>query len=117
MERGHAQSATLRVKLHMAIVPYNDGLYQFEHKGFDHMNVTTDKMFISEAYHRPRHISHTVIKHVIVSGHLTGIDLDQNSVSPVQKLSQFISCSQRSQTPEPLSMVNVYTVIYGDQHQ
>ena len=40
----------------MAIVPHNDGLYQFEHEGSDHANVTTEKMSISKAHHRLGHI-------------------------------------------------------------
>ena len=62
----------------MAIVPHNDGLYQFEHEGSNHANVATEKMSISKAHHKLRHISHTAIKHVIASGHLKGINLDMD---------------------------------------
>ena len=43
-----------------------------------HANIAVGKMSISEAHCRLGHISHTVIKHAITSGRITGINLDMD---------------------------------------
>jgi hypothetical protein len=47
----------------------------------DHANIAAGKMSISEVHYKLKHISHTAIKHVILTGQITKIELDMNSKS------------------------------------
>ena len=63
-------------------IPQADGLYHLatptNEKKSKHANVAATKMSISEVHWRLGHISHTVIRHAISSGWITGIDLDMD---------------------------------------
>ena len=66
----------------MATIPRADGLYclvnPYKSNPSGHANIAAGKMSISEAHRRLRHISHTMIKHAITSGRITGIDQDMD---------------------------------------
>ena len=66
----------------MATIPWADGLYclvnPYKSNLSGHVNIVAGKMSISEAHRKLGHISHTMIKHAITSGQITGIDLDMD---------------------------------------
>ena len=66
----------------MATIPQADGLYHlvnlYKSNPLGHVNIVAGKMSISEAHCRLGHICHTMIKHAITSGQITGIDLDMD---------------------------------------
>jgi hypothetical protein len=67
----------------MATIPRVSGLYRLLNPSAkfysDHANVAAGKMSISEVHHKLGHISHTAIKHAILTGQITGIELDMDS--------------------------------------
>ena len=67
----------------MATIPRSNGLYCLAApeaiKHADYANVAMVKMTIAEAHRKLGHIAHAAIKHVISTGMITGIELDQNS--------------------------------------
>jgi hypothetical protein len=66
----------------MGSIPKANGVYRLVNlsKGshVDHANIAAGKMSISESHCKLGHISHTAIKHAIVSGLIAGIDLDMD---------------------------------------
>ena len=66
----------------MATILRANGLYHLGNLNksnfVEHTNIATGKMSISKVHHKLGHISHNVIRHVISTGRITGIDLDMD---------------------------------------
>ena len=65
----------------MAVIPHEDGLYQFVHGGPEHTNIMSAKMLISKAHCKLGHIGHAAICHVVSKEMITGIKLNMESKS------------------------------------
>jgi len=67
----------------MVTIPMANSLYRLVSTGkktsSDHANVTTGKMSISKAHRKLVHISHSVIQNAILTGQITGIELNMDS--------------------------------------
>ena len=67
----------------IATIPYADSLYHIiaasESLGIDYANVTSINMTISEVHQKLGHIVHATIKHTILQGLITSIELNLDS--------------------------------------
>ena len=109
----------------MATIPQAHGLYHLttptnENKS-EHANIAARKMSISEVHWRLGHISHTVIKHAISSGQITGIDLDMDSklefCEPCAKAKSIWQPFPKKSDTRAETFGSMYPGTYGDQHQ
>ena len=67
----------------MGTIPMANGLYCLVNTGkgtsSDHANIATGKISISEAHRKLGHISHSAVRNAILTGQITGIELDMDS--------------------------------------
>jgi hypothetical protein len=94
-------------------IPKADGLYRLvETKPMsrtEHANVA--KMSISEAHRKFRHIAHTVVKHAVCNGLVTGIKIDYTSM-----LEFCDSCAKAKSNTHPFPQEsNTHAKEYGER--
>ena len=64
----------------IATIPNSDGLYKIASPiATDTKNIASGKMSLSQAHRKLGHILYSAIKHVILQGFITGIELDPES--------------------------------------